>query len=289
MADRWMDEREELDRQGRERGPHRYRRYASDDRYERGYDRDERSFQPRDYDRGRTFGERETGMDYTGSRYGGRNYSYDTDPRGGRFYGDTGRERLYREEYAPYSITRGGAQPMSRYAGGYDPDRYGDRWRDDERAYRVAYGEHHGDHRGHYEDERRGFWERASDRVASWFGEDDRGQHRGRGPSGYKRTDERISEDVHERLTEDPWLDASAISVAVSNGEVTLSGAVPERESKHRAERLIEDMSGISHVQNNLRVRRPDPITGSGVGFGDSANAERIATEGAPPARGRTN
>lgn len=291
MADRWMDEREQLDRLDRERGYGRYRRHASDDRFDRGYERRERSFQPRDNDYGTTFGERETGVDYTGSRYGARRFDYDTDRRGGRFYGDSGRERIYREEYTPYSITRGGAQSVGgreggRYGGGrYGSDRYGEgRWADEEHAYRVAYGDHHPDHRGHHEErnereDRRGFWDRASDRVASWFGEDqDRARHRGRGPSGYKRTDERISEEVHERLTDDPWLDASGISVAVANGEVTLSGTVGEREGKHRAERLIEDMAGVSHVQNNLRVRH-DPITGSGAGFGDSANSERMASE----------
>jgi len=291
MADRWMDEREQLDRLDRERGYGRYRRYASEDRYEpRRYERRERSFQPREYERGPAFGERETGVDYTDSRYSqGTRYDYNRDPRGGRFYGDDGRETIYREEYAPYSITRGGAQAYSgrgRYGGGG----YGAGRREDEHAYRVAYGDHHPDHRGHYDDdepERRGFWERASDRVASWFGEDDRnerrrGEHRGRGPSGYRRTDERISEEVHDRLTDDPWLDASGIDVRVENGEVTLSGSVNEREAKHRAERLIEDMAGVTHVQNNLRVRK-DPITGSGVGFGDSANRQRMAEETTDP------
>ena len=32
---------------------------------------------------------------------------------------------------------------------------------------------------------------------------------RGLGPQGYKRSDERISDDAHERLTDDTWLDAS--------------------------------------------------------------------------------
>ena len=172
-----------------------------------------------------------------------------------------------------------GSQPTYREPPRHRDDRYGDeRWRD-ERAYRVAYGDRHPDHSGHYEDEpdRRSFWERAGDRVASWLGE---GDHRGRGPSGYKRTDTRISEEAHERLTDDPWLDASAITVTVEGGEVTLSGQVLEREAKHRAERLIEDMAGVTHVQNNLRVRRNDPITGSETGFGDAANAEQMRAAG---------
>ena len=42
-------------------------------------------------------------------------------------------------------------------------------------------------------------------------------EHRGRGPRGYTRSDERIREDVNDRLTDDGWLDASDIDVQVSS------------------------------------------------------------------------
>lgn len=80
------------------------------------------------------------------------------------------------------------------------------------------------------------------------------GPHRGRGPKGYKRSDTRIHEDVCERLTEDPFIDASDVEVEVRNGEVTLSGHVSSRGLRHRAEDLAELVSGVTHVQNNLRV-----------------------------------
>ena len=303
MADRWMDEREELDRMDRER---RYGRYRRDDYSGSDYgssDYGERSFRPRDRDHNRDrerdrqiFGERESGANYTtGGRYSDRPLRYGRDQqRGGRFYGDDGRERIYREEYRPSSITSGG--PQAYGAGRYGHDEA--RWRNnDEHAYRVAYGDRHPEHAGHYESreggrhEDRNFWERASDRVASWFGEGDyderreRGEHRGRGPSGYKRADDRINEEAHERLTDDPWVDASGINIAVSNGEITLSGTVPERESKHRAERIIESLSGVTHVQNNLRVQR-NPLTEPGRGFGDSAQAAQMSETTKTP---RTN
>ncbi|MBB4038743.1 hypothetical protein GGR34_000372 [Microvirga flocculans] len=81
------------------------------------------------------------------------------------------------------------------------------------------------------------------------------GPYRGRGPKGYRRPDERIHEDVCERLTEDPFIDASTIEVAVKDGEVTLNGTVSSRGLKHRAEDLAELASGVAHVQNNLRVQ----------------------------------
>lgn len=80
------------------------------------------------------------------------------------------------------------------------------------------------------------------------------GPHRGRGPKGYRRTDERIHEDVCERLMHDRFIDASEVEVVVKEGEVTLSGTVSSRGLKRRAEDLAELASGVTHVQNNLRV-----------------------------------
>ena len=80
------------------------------------------------------------------------------------------------------------------------------------------------------------------------------GNHRGRGPKGYRRSDERIKEDVSDRLAEHAYLDASDIEVAVKEGEVTLSGTVTHRRDKRAAEDLAEDVSGVKNVQNNLRV-----------------------------------
>ncbi|PDT39577.1 MULTISPECIES: BON domain-containing protein [Sinorhizobium] len=82
------------------------------------------------------------------------------------------------------------------------------------------------------------------------------GSFRGKGPRGYKRPDARIAEDVNDRLTEDPWLDASDIEVSVSSGEVTLGGFVSSRKDKWQAEDCAEAVSGVSYVQNNIRVRR---------------------------------
>ncbi|WP_230529825.1 BON domain-containing protein [Microvirga roseola] len=89
------------------------------------------------------------------------------------------------------------------------------------------------------------------------------GPHRGRGPKGYKRSDERIHEDVCEWLTHDPMIDASNIEVAVKGGEVTLSGTVASRGLRFRAEDLAEAVSGVAHVQNNIRVEdSPENLPG---------------------------
>ncbi len=84
------------------------------------------------------------------------------------------------------------------------------------------------------------------------------GQYGGRGPKNYLRSDERIRDDVCQRLTEDWGVDASNIDVTVANREVTLTGTVPAREQRRRAEDCAEQVAGVSHVQNNVRVARTE-------------------------------
>ena len=79
--------------------------------------------------------------------------------------------------------------------------------------------------------------------------------HRGRGPLNYTRSDERIREDINERLTDADDLDASGITVEVSNGVATLAGSVDERWMKHRAEDLVDSCSGVRDVRNQIQVK----------------------------------
>ncbi len=79
---------------------------------------------------------------------------------------------------------------------------------------------------------------------------------RGRGPKNYRRSDERIREDVCERLTLDDDIDASDIEVAVSEAMVTLSGTVHDRYEKRRAEDIADSVIGVKDVENRIRVRR---------------------------------
>lgn len=85
-------------------------------------------------------------------------------------------------------------------------------------------------------------------------GMNSRGQYSGVGPKNYRRNDDRIHEDVCERLSDHPEIDASEIEVRVSNGEVTLSGSVTERNMKRRAEDVIESVQGVKDVNNQIRV-----------------------------------
>ena len=151
------------------------------------------------------------------------------------------------------------AAPSSGAGGGYGERDYG---------RRDHGGSGHGQGGYRSGSEGRGFFGRAGDEVASWFGDDD--THRGRGPRNYSRSDERIREDVSDRLSHDRHLDASDIEVTVSGGEVTLDGTVDSRAAKRHAEDLAEDCSGVKHVQNNLRVRDRQASGGTSGGTTNS-------------------
>jgi osmotically-inducible protein OsmY len=178
--------------------------------------------------------------------------------------------------YGRGSFETGPTSRQQEYSSGsYGPHYYGNR---EGRGFRSFTGSDFGgadfggpqglygaaprrDYGGYGERSERGFFERAGDEVASWFGDEDAARrreqdHRGHGPAGYTRSDERIREDANDKLTEDWRIDARAIEVSVASGEVTLDGTVPSREHKRRAEDLIDSLSGVKHVQNNLRVKQ---------------------------------
>ena len=96
--------------------------------------------------------------------------------------------------------------------------------------------------------------DRAADAVDDYADETRGGPHRGRGPKGYHRSDERVAERVAEALHDDGLVDAREIEVDVADGDVTLSGRVRSRRQKHRAENLAARAAGRADVDNRLRV-----------------------------------
>jgi hypothetical protein len=98
-------------------------------------------------------------------------------------------------------------------------------------------------------------------------------QRWGRGPKGYQRSDNRILEDVCDRLTYSD-VDAENIEVTVTGGEVTLAGSVNNRWDKRRAEDVAEEVSGVRDVHNNIRVSRGD----RGIGQSDTSASSQPGT-----------
>lgn len=97
------------------------------------------------------------------------------------------------------------------------------------------------------------------------------GPHIGKGPRSYQRSDERLYEDICDRMTGHGQLDASDIEVEVSNAEVTLRGTAADRRAKRLAENIVDTVYGVRDVHNLLHLRQGSPTQwtdeagGSGV------------------------
>jgi osmotically-inducible protein OsmY len=279
-----------------------------EDRYRRpDYDRDDES------DYGRPFGRRrqnwreddrytsrfrrsERGRDFSGSgerdfdrEYGrGYNQPYGTEYGSdyGSSYADRYREREGENYFDKANFYRG-TPSRPGYTGRTNREEFNNRsgfnveWNrgDDYRREGLDQRSYEYDVRGRQprRPHERGWWDKVSDELASWFGDEDAERRRrideaqsgstfrGKGPKGYRRSDERIREDVNDRLTDYDYLDASDIEVSVSQCAVTLNGSVDSRWAKHIAEDIAETVSGVTDVENNLRVRRATHTSSAGT------------------------
>lgn len=113
-----------------------------------------------------------------------------------------------------------------------------------------------------------------------------RGGFYGQPPKGYTRSDERIREDVCERLTHED-VDAGNVEVSVSEGTVTLTGTVGERWMKHRMEDLADACSGVRDVRNELRVQRNGSQGGQGERQGGQAGSPQAGSDRSGPGAGK--
>lgn len=80
------------------------------------------------------------------------------------------------------------------------------------------------------------------------------GRYSGVGPKGYKRSDERVKDEVCDILERHGAIDASDVEVTVLDGVVTLTGTVPDRPMKRMAESALDNIPGVKDVNNQLRV-----------------------------------
>ena len=239
--------------------------FGSESGFRSRYNRERQAYSPggyQNYGGGSGYGSNQ----WTGG-YGGGNYGRNYGNNYGTGYGSgSGSSGLGDSSYGRGSY--GSAYGSSGYgSGGYGGD-YGS----SSERFGSSYGSSFGDSRrdsdrdfGRGRQDDRGWWDRTTDEVSSWFGDEEAErrrrmdrqrdkQYKGKGPKNYQRSDERIKEDINDRLSDDWYVDASEVDVTVQNGEVTLSGTVDERTSKRRAEDIAESVSGVRHVENRLRV-----------------------------------
>jgi hypothetical protein len=186
-----------------------------------------------------------------------RNYGSDR-PYGDREYADSTRHEQYRDYGDRYGRPYSAPINRDRYTGAADrPFGGGTSSRDFEPA--PAFQPYA---RGSQEFGPEGYGSAASytsGRGAREWQSSERwrvpGPHVGRGPKGYQRSEERIREEINDRLTAHGLVDATDVEVRMQNGEVTLSGFVDSRDAKRAAEDCAEDVQGVREVHNHLRIR----------------------------------
>lgn len=117
-----------------------------------------------------------------------------------------------------------------------------------------------------------------------WGSQSGRG-YAGRGPKGYRRSDDRIREEISDQFMENDQLDASDIEVKVVAGVVTLTGTVEDRQSKRLAEDIAERGNGVRDVMNQLKVENEASMRRSGgekngtsAGEGSSSSGSRTSS-----------
>ncbi len=151
---------------------------------------------------------------------------------------------------------------------GYTPPR---RWSSSDTAWRDD--DHREDYRGQHEEEHGVLYNlghRIGQAVSDWFGPD--AVERRAGPRGYTRTDERIRDEICERLTFATGVDVHEVTVDVDAGKVTLGGTVRMRSQKYDIEDIADNTFGVTDVENNIRVQRQEvdaAVSGAG-GFNGS-------------------
>jgi BON domain-containing protein len=132
------------------------------------------------------------------------------------------------------------------------------------------------------------WWDYARDYPPLWFRHERprRGPYAGIGPKGYRRTDERIHEEISDRLMMHPDVDASDIEVHVANGVVTLTGTTEDRHQKRIAEFIAEDVAGVDDVDNQLKARHGFWAGLKGRGAADRVRHRDLPDVGAPSTTG---
>jgi osmotically-inducible protein OsmY len=75
-------------------------------------------------------------------------------------------------------------------------------------------------------------------------------------PPAETRHDDRIRDDVRDRLVMSDEVDANGIEVLVEAGQVTLEGNVETRHMKQIARDIAAAVPGVSSVHNRLHVEQ---------------------------------
>jgi osmotically-inducible protein OsmY len=273
------------------------------DRSEGRESRGGRSFDgPRDYDTSRDVRTRDN------SYRGSSEYRENQDRYGSSMRGDERQHQMnpYPHSYSEYDSRRDmESRRFGAHEGnGYVNDRSHDEYSDSRELYRPSFDDSSrasspfsgGGYSSQNPSQQWGSSMNGSMNRSMNSGEDrsQQSSYSGRGPRGFKRSDERIKEEVCEMLTRDHSIDAEDIDVEVKDGEVTLTGSVSERRMKHLAEDVVERALGVKDVTNNIRVKREgssnksSDIESASL-TGDRTITDRKSAAGSSSSTGKSN
>ena len=111
------------------------------------------------------------------------------------------------------------------------------------------------------------------------------------GPKNYQRSDERLKEQIIEKLMDNSSVDIGNLECDVKDGTVTLSGTVDTRSDRYEIENVVDDVWGVKDITNNIRVKSAQGADYGAPGassYGSSAAQGRESAagqHGSPKAR----
>ena len=73
------------------------------------------------------------------------------------------------------------------------------------------------------------------------------------------RGDQQLKEEIHERFLERPDLDIHDVSVTLRGGHATLEGSVPNAHMKEAILELVDNVSGVQNIDDQLVVQHVNP------------------------------
>jgi hyperosmotically inducible protein len=67
-------------------------------------------------------------------------------------------------------------------------------------------------------------------------------------------SDDKIYDQVRQKLANDPDVKGAGFKVTVKNGAVTLEGTVHDEHAKDKAEKIVKKVKGVTSVTNQLKL-----------------------------------
>jgi predicted amino acid-binding ACT domain protein len=249
------------------------------DSFDGGYGSRDRGDEGADRNQGGGYGQRDLGSGYGnedrnfGGSYGQRNFGSgygNQDRNPDRSYGQRnfgGGDRNLGGDYGSRNLGSGYGRNEEGFNRGFGNNNDRDFGNQSGSAGPGSYGRNEPTSGGNYGSDTRGFGQDRNNRVE------------GRGPKNYRRSDERIREEVCERLMQG-GINAEEVDVQVKDGQVTLAGTVENRQDKREIEDLADEVLGVKEVQNQLRVQKASSFARSDKSSNTGGSSNQTHGEG---------